>query len=491
MTVSLLAFRVALAIVFGVAALAKLADLADSRRAIRDFGVPARLVSFAGTALPLGEFAIALLLLPASTARFGALGALALLLTFCAAIGVNLARGRKPDCHCFGQLHSEPAGAKTLARNLLLAALAAFVAVAARNGAGPSALAWIGRLDSSQLAVVAAFGVMAIVLSVGATVVMYVLRSHGTLLLRIDRLEKALREAGIDPSALDRELPALGLPPGSPAPSFTLSAIDGRDRRLEDLIARGARVLLLFTDASCGPCRALLPTAARWQHKRDFTLVVASAGDRAAAASEAARHGLEIVLLDPDRKVYEAYRAAGTPSAVLIAPDGTIASPLAGGQDDIERLVARYSMAQPTSLPIGTRAPDIVVDSVEGERIALAQLRGRDAVLVFWNPACSHCRSLHAQLVEHERRRDDLDARIVIVSSGDRGAVHAEGFRSLVLLDPAFAVGSSFGAAGTPSAVALDGHGRVASPVGTGKDGVLSLLASRIVPITASAQSER
>ena len=42
-------------------------------------------------------------------------------------IGANLARGRKPECRCFGQLHSEPAGWNTLARNGVSAAVAGFV----------------------------------------------------------------------------------------------------------------------------------------------------------------------------------------------------------------------------------------------------------------------------------------------------------------------------------------------------------------------------
>jgi hypothetical protein len=35
--------------------------------------------------------------------------------------------GHGPDCRCFGQLHSVPAGSKTLVRNGVLAALAAFL----------------------------------------------------------------------------------------------------------------------------------------------------------------------------------------------------------------------------------------------------------------------------------------------------------------------------------------------------------------------------
>jgi hypothetical protein len=41
-----------------------------------------------------------------------------------------MARGEAPDCHCFGQLHSESAGWRTLARNGLLAAIAGFVVLA-------------------------------------------------------------------------------------------------------------------------------------------------------------------------------------------------------------------------------------------------------------------------------------------------------------------------------------------------------------------------
>ena len=103
-----------------------------------------------GIGLPLAELAVAVLLLPEATAWWGALGALALLLLFCLAIGVNLARGRQPDCHCFGQLHSEPAGPSTLLRNGALAAVALLVVVAGVDDAGPGALEWIGELDAAE-----------------------------------------------------------------------------------------------------------------------------------------------------------------------------------------------------------------------------------------------------------------------------------------------------------------------------------------------------
>ena len=116
-----------LALVFVVAGAAKLADRAGSRKAVADFGVPSSLASPLATLLPLAELAVAAALIPAASAWWGALGALALLLLFVAGISINLARGKKPECHCFGQLHSAPAGWRTLARNGALAAIAGFV----------------------------------------------------------------------------------------------------------------------------------------------------------------------------------------------------------------------------------------------------------------------------------------------------------------------------------------------------------------------------
>src|ERR671933_307156 len=73
-----------------------------------------------------------------------------LLLVFVAGIGYNLARGRTPDCHCFGQLHSAPAGWSTLARNAVLALIAAVVVWHGPTTAGPSAVGWLGTLTAIQ-----------------------------------------------------------------------------------------------------------------------------------------------------------------------------------------------------------------------------------------------------------------------------------------------------------------------------------------------------
>src|SRR5215212_11370000 len=136
---ALLLARLLLALVFLVAGMTKLADRPGTQLAIVDFGLPARLATPLGILLPLCELAVAAALLPTETAWWGALGALALLLLFSSGISINLARGHKPDCHCFGQFYSAPAGWSTIARNGLLAAVAAFIIWAGSEGAGLSA----------------------------------------------------------------------------------------------------------------------------------------------------------------------------------------------------------------------------------------------------------------------------------------------------------------------------------------------------------------
>src|SRR5918995_584070 len=139
MDVALLVARVLLVLVFSVAGITKLADRGGSKRALVDFGVPASLAAPLGVLLPLVELAVAAALIPASTAWWGAVGALVLLCLFVVGIGANLARGRRPECHCFGQLHSEPVGWKTLVRNGVLAAVAGFVVWRGYGGGGAPA----------------------------------------------------------------------------------------------------------------------------------------------------------------------------------------------------------------------------------------------------------------------------------------------------------------------------------------------------------------
>ena len=127
MNVAVVVARFVLAAVFVVAGWGKARDPAGTRIAVRAFGVPARAVTAVAFLLPVAELTVAFLLVFGSTATAGAAGAVILLAVFIVAIAVSLARGERPDCHCFGQARAEPVGGMTLVRNCVLVALAIFV----------------------------------------------------------------------------------------------------------------------------------------------------------------------------------------------------------------------------------------------------------------------------------------------------------------------------------------------------------------------------
>jgi len=480
MSMILVAARLLLALVFAVAGLAKLADRRGTREAVAAFGSPAEIAGGLAIALPVAELAVAALLLPARTALYGAIGAVALLVLFTAALATALARGESPDCHCFGQLHSTPASRRTLARNGALLAVALVVLGASAADPPPSAFAWVGDLEGAELLALVVAIAACVVLGVVAAAFVSLMRSYGQVLTRLERVEGALARVGLS-LAGETEMPHVGLPPGSPVPSFT-ARMASDEVVGATLFAGTLPTLLLFTSPGCGQCTVLMPRVARWQrdHAERLSIVVASAGALEDIRAEAEELGLENVLHDEASRLSELFGAAGTPSAVLVTPEATIASWVASGQEWIEHLVEQTGEpAGGEGLPLGAEAPGLELPSLTGELVPLASLRGRDALLVFWNPGCGYCRELHPELLAREAGANGEGPRLVVVSSGDEESTRAEGFSSLVLLDRDYRAGAAFGAHGTPMAVLLDAEGKVASHVVAGGDAVLELADGR------------
>ena len=123
----LLVARLLLAVVFAIAGGAKLVHPTGTRDALRQFGVDDRLAGVFARCLPIAELGIAVGLLPNAAARWAGAGALVLLGVFGVGIGLNLVRGKHPDCHCFGQLYSAPVDWSLLMRNGVLAGAAGAV----------------------------------------------------------------------------------------------------------------------------------------------------------------------------------------------------------------------------------------------------------------------------------------------------------------------------------------------------------------------------
>ncbi len=471
------ALRLALAAVFLVSACAKLADLAGTRRAILDFGVPAQCVGAFTAMLPIAELVAVAALLDPRTARWGALLVLLLLAMFSIAIAINLAHGRRPECHCFGQIHSEPIGPGALIRNAAIAAVA--VVVAGAGHAGPSAIGWLARLDSSHLLALIVILLAAIGCWFGTRFALDLLRQNGRLLLRIERLENALRAHGIDLFDDVTTRPHVGLPPGERAPPFLATTIEGGSRTLADLLAPARPVLLVFTDPDCRMCEALTLQLARWEHEHAgvFTIALVSTGDLAAVRAKATLHEPGRVLHDPAGSISDAYQSKGTPAALLIGANGMIASSLAQGEGEIGTLVARAVRGDfdpPPGLPIGSPIPELVFTSLGGGSVPLAgQLDPKsDTLVVFWNPGCGFCRAM----------RDDLRAcelagtlPMIVVSTGDVTAVRNEGFRSPILLDPKLEGAAKLAVGGTPMGILIGADATIRSELIVGAEQILAI----------------
>ncbi len=336
----LLAARLLLATVFAVAAAGKLAGRSRTVETLAEFGVPARLRRSVAIALPLTELAIAVALLPAATAAWGALAAALLLAAFTAAVARTLMRGQEVDCNCFGSLGPSRISRWTLARNVVLLALAGGVAIAAQGDPGTSAVAWLGDLDTGGLALLGA-GAALVVAALNFAFSWQLMRQNGRLLHHIEALE-ALEagDAGAAPS---------GPQPGHPAPSFVLPALGGGGLALEELLAGGRGLVVVVTDPGCGACEPLLPEIGRLQRDPEtpVPLVMISRGDPEANLAKAREHGLEPVLLEEGFEVSRALGINGAPGAVRLDPEGRYLAKPSMGTERVAVLLDELTGAAP------------------------------------------------------------------------------------------------------------------------------------------------
>jgi uncharacterized membrane protein YphA (DoxX/SURF4 family)/peroxiredoxin len=373
---TLLAARLLLAAVFFLAGATKLVDPLGSRRSLRDFGLPPALARPTVLLLPVAELAVAIALIPTALAWYGARGALALLTVFMIAVGIAMVRGRKPDCHCFGQLHSMPVGRSTLIRNGILAALAAGLVSRGHRQLGPDLWTWFGTLDvhERKVAVVAAC-------AMGFVFFRLLDRSRpetesieSQMTSAVDDEEDAAENRPPDraapasrqpapkraerPAPVRRTAMGIGLPIGTPAPEFELPGINGAKHSLRSLRKPGKDILLIFSSPFCKPCEALPSNIVRWTREMDGfpDIFLVSRGAAADNLPKLKEFGTSRVLLQPDFEVAEAYDCTATPTAVLVGADGLIRSELAVGGPAIKQLLSSSAKngnsVQSASIPL-------------------------------------------------------------------------------------------------------------------------------------------
>ena len=141
------------------------------------------------------------------------------------------------------------------------------------------------------------------------------LRALGIVNWRLDQLELTR------PSRLGRD----GLKPGKKAPDFTLPCVIGGEVSLHDFAGR--KVLLVFTQAGCGPCHDMAPEFNRVQAKGEHQVLVVNNGEPDESLEWAGDiHARFPILIQEKFSVAKRYEIFATPFAFLIDEDGVIAS---------------------------------------------------------------------------------------------------------------------------------------------------------------------
>ncbi|HEV7645243.1 MAG TPA: redoxin domain-containing protein [Pyrinomonadaceae bacterium] len=494
MEIVLLLIRVFLAAIFFIAGGAKLYDLEGSEKAARDFGVPEGLAKPVGIILPLAEIAIAISLLPLNSAWYGGIAALVLLTVFTIGMSVQIAKGQAPDCHCFGQIYSEPVGRKSILRNVFLMLAAAVLVIAGRVSPGQSFTALVSDRSSREY-LISLIGVLAIAL-IFRLLAKQREMSAKLLELRqeIDTLQM-VSEATASGHVHHEHMtsPDEGLPIGAVAPDFKLPDMKGRAVSFEQLMTAGRAMLFFFISPTCAPCKALLPEIGKWQEelagKVDFIFV--SSGSVEENAEKLYRLGGQIHLLQNKREVAELFKVRWTPTAVLVNAGGLIASRLAPGDTAMKDLVDLIKEngedlsyvkngrgMSPNDLKIGEELPEFELPAAEGRKVTDEIIRGKKTLALFWGLDCPYCQRMLPELKDWENSGAN-GVQLVVFSSGDAKKNRELNLRSPVVIDDDGEIGIKLGMYGTPSAILIDESGKVASETAIGSEQIWSLIGKR------------
>jgi peroxiredoxin len=135
-------------------------------------------------------------------------------------------------------------------------------------------------------------------------------------------------------------------------------------------------------------------------------------------------------------------------------------------------------------LPIGKLAPEFELPDLTGTRRKLADFRGRDVLLIFFNPQCGFCTQMAADLADLSANTGAGRLVPVVVTTGDaeanRTLFEQSGIRCVVLLQDQMEVAARFLAQGTPMGYRIDAAGRIASELAVGAEALLQLADNRV-----------
>jgi thiol-disulfide isomerase/thioredoxin/uncharacterized membrane protein YphA (DoxX/SURF4 family) len=489
MELLLLIIRLILAAIFATAGITKFADLKGSEKAFKEFGVPSSIALPSSILLSAAEALIAVLFLFPSVSWYAAIGATALLAIFIAQMVYQRAMGNAPDCHCFGQLHSEPVSIKSIARNIVFLALAVLPLYRGRFGQGLA----LSQISQDMMPTI--LGTLAVIMIGGALLYLRkIADAQDEFRRRLDVLELVSREG----ATVDHEHatdPVAGLPIGAPLPEFGLTTLDGTKASSRAVVTdTGLPTLFLFVSPTCGPCQALLPDVIKWREelKNRVAFAFVTSGSEKGNRKKFADVADSPILLDDERQFANAVGGKWTPTALFVDANGRVASHIAAADTAIEELVERIKTADLASpvlnfsngsdsgrSKIGTVAPEFSLTDVRGREITKDDLKGKPTLVTFWSTTCPHCNTFLDEFKGWEHSRNNDDPNLILFSDGDEAEHRDLGFDSPVVLDKGYKIAAKLGMFGTPSAVLVNEEGVITTETAVGAENILALIGKR------------
>lgn len=486
MEILLLLIRLFLFGVFLLAGITKLLDLPGSEKAVKAFGTPDEFAKTFAIALPLAEIVFAVCFLFTGTAWVGAIGALILLLSFIGGMIWQMSQGKAPECHCFGQLHSEPVGKKSLMRNIAFAILALMLVAQGRNSQGMS----LADTDAEMLRTL----FLLLIFVVAAIVLYFVKRlsdQQTEIIKRLDIIDVISRD-GVPVERQDSGNLTDALPIGAPFPDFSIMNGSGEMVTSDDVFASGRPSLFLFVGPHCAPCEALMPDVLKWREEMDekIDLVIVSNGTLDANVNKFGDEIAADILFESKRELAETVHAKWTPTAIFVSRDGTIASHPATGDTAIRNLMDKlrsedltrdfifFTERNITGKPpyIGKSVPEFLLKGLDGETVTERDFIGNTTLAIFWSTDCPHCVRMMSEIQEWDAERTPEDPQLIVFSEGDPSVHRKLGLRSPVLLEKGYKTAIDLGMYGTPSAVLIDENGRILTETAIGAANIWALI---------------
>jgi methylamine dehydrogenase accessory protein MauD len=162
-----------------------------------------------------------------------------------------------------------------------------------------------------------------------------------------------------------------GLPVGKKAPAFSLPSINGKETALADFAGR--KVLLVFTQSGCSPCKAIVPELNRLAERGTHQVVVVNNANIEQSQDWARQADARFPVLAQEKyAISKRFEAYATPFAFLIDEQGIIRSKgIAGSKQHLNFVLSGAGKKEETNdseAPVEPADGEVSATSVSGKK---------------------------------------------------------------------------------------------------------------------------